>query len=80
MKLVKAILCAGLYPNVAQINHHPSFKRQVIDICIFVPVCYNSFNASHIRELKMQERFCDQCRNRLRVFFFFFIKFELKLS
>lgn len=29
LKLVKAILCAGLYPNVASINHHPSFKRQV---------------------------------------------------
>lgn len=27
LKLVKAILCAGLYPNVASINHHPKFLR-----------------------------------------------------
>jgi len=27
LKLVKAILCAGLYPNVAKIEHHRTFKR-----------------------------------------------------
>lgn len=27
LKLVKAILCAGLYPNVAKIDHHPKFAR-----------------------------------------------------
>ncbi|XP_078362233.1 ATP-dependent DNA/RNA helicase DHX36-like isoform X2 [Oculina patagonica] len=27
LKLVKAILCAGLYPNVAKIEHHPRLKR-----------------------------------------------------
>ena len=29
LKLVKAILCAGLYPNVAKIEHHRTFKRFV---------------------------------------------------
>ena len=29
LKLVKAILCAGLYPNVAKIEHHRTFKRYV---------------------------------------------------
>ena len=27
LKLVKAILCAGLYPNVAKLEHHPRLKR-----------------------------------------------------
>ncbi|XP_074635335.1 ATP-dependent DNA/RNA helicase DHX36-like isoform X1 [Acropora palmata] len=30
LKLVKAILCAGLYPNVAKIEHHRTFKRPPI--------------------------------------------------
>ncbi|XP_020613546.1 ATP-dependent RNA helicase DHX36-like [Orbicella faveolata] len=30
LKLVKAILCAGLYPNVAKLEHHSRLKRPPI--------------------------------------------------
>lgn len=30
LKLVKAVLCAGLYPNVARIEHHRTFRRPPI--------------------------------------------------
>ena len=29
LKLVKAVLCAGLYPNVARIEHHRTFRRYI---------------------------------------------------
>ena len=34
-------------------------RREGVKICIFVPVCYNSLNASHIHELKMNRLLCD---------------------
>ena len=27
LKLIKAILCAGLYPNIAKIEHRPRLNR-----------------------------------------------------
>ena len=46
LKLVKAILCAGLYPNVAKIEHHRTFKRYTISGCQWF-----SWGTYHLSEL-----------------------------
>ena len=43
-----------------------------VNICIFVPVCYNSFNVSRIHELR-----ADPCQNRTKSQIF---KFKFKFT